>query len=91
MKRRVKHLLRNIAGLLLVGLGILGLFLPILQGVLFLVLGLGLIDHPVKHRLHRWLSHRLKLYRAFAIRYLRVKRRIRSRRMRAAAAKRRGE
>ena len=40
--------------------------LPILQGWLFIVLGLGLIEHPAKHRLHRYLSHRFKLYRRVA-------------------------
>jgi nitroreductase len=69
-----------LAGVLLVLLGIVGLFLPVLQGALFIVLGLGLIEHPVKHRLHRWLAARLRSYRAIAIRYLRFKRRLRLRR-----------
>lgn len=44
--------MRNVAGVLLVLLGIVGLVLPFLQGVLFLVIGLAMIDLPIKHRLH---------------------------------------
>ena len=70
----IVHVLRNIAGTVLVLLGVLGLFLPFLQGVLFLVLGLGLIDHPLKRRAHHWFRHRFPPYRAIALRYMRWKR-----------------
>jgi uncharacterized membrane protein YbaN (DUF454 family) len=61
----VIRVLRNIAGVLLVLLGIVGLVLPILQGVLFLVLGLTLIDVPQKQAVHRWLQ-RWRWYRWLA-------------------------
>ena len=77
MTRRIAHLARNVAGVLLIMLGVISGFLPILQGWVFIVLGLGLIDHPLKHRVHGWLSHRSKAYRAVAIRYLRAKRGLR--------------
>ena len=68
--------LRNVAGVLLIVLGLISGFLPILQGWVFIVLGLGLIQHPLKHRLHVWLSRRSKAYRALAIQYLRAKRKL---------------
>ena len=43
-------------------LGVVGLVLPVLQGVLFLVGGLALIDLPIKGKAHRWLM-RFALYR----------------------------
>ena len=75
-------MLRNLAGVLLVLLGIIGLFLPFLQGVLLIVLGLSLIEHPWKHRLHHWLEARSGWYRAIALRYLRFKRKLRHARQR---------
>jgi len=69
--------LRNVAGVLLIVLGVISGFLPILQGWVFIVLGLGLIQHPFKHRLHGWLSRRSKAYRAVAIQYLRATRTLR--------------
>lgn len=68
--------LRNVAGVLLIVLGLISGFLPILQGWVFIVLGLGLIQHPLKHRLHVGLSRRSKAYRALAIQYLRAKRKL---------------
>jgi len=44
MKAALNHILKLILGWTLVFLGILGLFLPILQGVLFLVLGFALLS-----------------------------------------------
>ena len=61
------RILKNIGGILLVLLGIAGLFLPILQGILFIFLGLAMIDLKAKHRLHRWLGHHFKLYRRVAL------------------------
>ena len=75
MSRLVRGL-RNIAGVLLIVLGVISGFLPILQGWVFIVLGLGLIQHPLKHRVHAWLSRRSKAYRALAIRYLRARRKL---------------
>ena len=79
MKRRIVHVVRNVAGIVLILLGVISGFLPILQGWVFIVLGLGLIDHPLKHRAHGWLAHRSKAYRAVATQYLRAKRNLRRR------------
>lgn len=55
----LKRLLRFIFGTVFIVLGILGLFLPILQGFLFLGVGL-LILAPESRRLQR-LKHRLEI------------------------------
>jgi hypothetical protein len=67
------RVLRNVGGILLLLLGIVGLFLPVLQGWLFIVLGLGLIDLPIKHRLHQR-AKRWRWYRWISERYMRFKR-----------------
>lgn len=51
--------LRPILGWLFILLGILGFFLPFLQGVLFLALGILLVGR--RNRVVRWLSVHLKL------------------------------
>lgn len=79
MRKAAKRWLRNSCGVALVLLGIVGLFLPILQGVLFLVLGIGMIDHPLKHRLHVWAAGRSRLYRRVSLAYFRMRRRIANR------------
>lgn len=73
----LKRLLRNIAGIVLVLLGIVGLFVPVMQGLLFLVLGLALIDLPVKHRAHEALKARFRAYRWVAMRHHGFKRSLR--------------
>lgn len=52
MKKNFFKFLRLLSGFFLIVLGFLGLFLPVLQGVLFLALGLLLlsVDIPVVHR-----------------------------------------
>ena len=86
------RVLRNIAGVALVLLGVVGLVTPILQGILFIVLGLALIDLPIKHRSHVWLGRRSGAYRWTALKHHRVKRAIlhrhRARRARKAALRR---
>ena len=60
MHSRMFRLLRIGLGSLLILLGLIGLFLPILQGVLFLVLG-GLLlfrDIPFLRRFWGWLKTR---------------------------------
>jgi len=42
-KRRFKHAARWASGWAFIALGVLGLFLPILQGILFLIIGLVLL------------------------------------------------
>ena len=44
---RLGRVLRILLGVTLIPLGIVGLFLPVLQGVLFLVLGLALLADEV--------------------------------------------
>ncbi len=76
----VIRVLRNIAGFALVLLGVVGLVAPVLQGILFIVLGLALIDLPIKHRSHVWLAMRLGSYRWIALKHHRIKRAILRRR-----------
>ena len=40
----VKHILILVIGWLFIALGILGLFLPFLQGILFLIIGLAILS-----------------------------------------------
>ena len=76
MKRTIQRWMRNIAGLLLVLLGVIGGFIPVLQGWVFIVLGLSLIEHPLKHRTHQWLKRRSRLYRRIALVFFRVRRKL---------------
>ena len=66
MKRNVLRVARIVVGLLLVLLGIVGLVLPVLQGVLFIVLGLGLlsVDIPPVRRLRDRLARYVREKRA---------------------------
>ena len=69
------RVLRNIAGFVLVLLGVVGLVAPG-PGILFIVLGLALIDVPIKHRSHVWLGKRSRAYRWIALKHHRIKRAI---------------
>lgn len=53
MNQAVKGVLIRIVGLVFLVLGILGLFLPLLQGILFLVIGAALLTYRTP--LFRWL------------------------------------
>jgi uncharacterized protein len=44
VKAQIKHILIQIVGWIFIVLGIIGLFLPILQGVLFLFIGLIILS-----------------------------------------------
>jgi hypothetical protein len=57
-----RRMARLIIGWLLVALGILGLFLPFLQGILFIAMGLGLLapEYPIIGRAYRRLRSRRK-------------------------------
>ncbi|MBW3011968.1 hypothetical protein KY311_02195 [Candidatus Woesearchaeota archaeon] len=48
---------KTVAGIFLVALGIIGLFLPVLQGLLFIFIGLGLLGNI---SFIIWLKKRLK-------------------------------
>ncbi len=58
--RTLKRTLRLVAGWIFLTLGVLGLFLPILQGILFLAIGIILLapDIPPFKRLLEWLRKR---------------------------------
>lgn len=60
MRRPSKRLVKLILGWSFLVLGVLGLFLPILQGVLFLAIGLGILaqEQPWAHRMLNRLKHR---------------------------------
>ena len=53
-------MVRVVLGWTLIGLGILGLFLPILQGILFLAIGVALLapSVPAMQRLRDWFYRR---------------------------------
>jgi uncharacterized protein len=44
VKAQIKHILIQIVGWIFILLGVLGLFLPILQGILFLLVGLMILS-----------------------------------------------
>jgi hypothetical protein len=60
MIKRIKRLVRIIAGIILILLGIAGLFLPILQGFLLIFAGLILLEYPPITRLAHKLKERWK-------------------------------
>jgi len=43
-----KKLLKNILAIIIILLGIAGLFLPFLQGIIFILIGIGLLDFSRK-------------------------------------------
>ncbi len=53
-------ILRNVLAVLLIGFGIAMLVLPG-QGIVTILIGLSLLDLPIKHRVLRWLLRRKKL------------------------------
>ena len=80
----MKKIARNIAGTLLLLLGVVGIFLPLLQGFLFIALGIGMLDFERKTwvlaRTRRWLrrrgvSRKLLMYPSHARRARRVEKR----------------
>ncbi len=56
MKQRIRRAGKITVGVLLLGLGVIGLFLPFLQGVLFLVMGLTLLSTESR-RAKEWLHY----------------------------------
>lgn len=55
-----KKFARNVLGLSLIAAGIAMLVLPG-QGVLTILIGLSIVDLPIKHRIMRWLLQRPKI------------------------------
>lgn len=65
---KVRRTVRIVSGFALLGLGVIGLFLPILQGVAMIVAGLLLLspDFPLARRLLNWLKHKFQSFRKAA-------------------------
>jgi len=74
MKRVWRRILRNVIGAICIAIGIIGGFIPVLQGWMFILAGLLLIDWPgrawllakLRHtrlfrRTEAWLYHRFAL------------------------------
>jgi hypothetical protein len=57
--RRVWPVLRQVLGWIFIALGIVGMVLPVLQGVLFLMIGIALVGR--RNWLIRWCAVRIKL------------------------------
>lgn len=55
MKRRLKRLLIDFFGIVFIIFGVIGIFLPILQGIFFIIIGVYLLS---LHSL--WFSRKLK-------------------------------
>ena len=53
---KLKTIAILIIGWLFVGLGVLGLFLPILQGIFFILIGLGILSSR-SHTVRRFLNY----------------------------------
>jgi hypothetical protein len=55
--RVLKKTGRQFAGWFFISLGVIGLFLPFLQGILFIAIGLGLLageNESIRNHLRRW-------------------------------------
>ena len=52
MKQTLKRVLRHVFGWFFIVLGIIGLFLPVLQGILFIIVGISILtpEIPLFHR-----------------------------------------
>ena len=59
MKKHVKRIVVLVIGWTLIALGVVGLFLPVLQGVLFILLGLWVLSTE-SETAHRWLENARK-------------------------------
>ncbi|HUT32805.1 MAG TPA: PGPGW domain-containing protein [Planctomycetota bacterium] len=66
MVKLTVRVLRIIGGVLLVIVGIMGCFLPIIQGLLLIALGLWVLSHdiPAARRLKDWAEKRVRVERA---------------------------
>jgi uncharacterized membrane protein YbaN (DUF454 family) len=61
VERQVKRIIVLVIGWLLIAFGVVGLFLPVLQGVLFIMLGLLVLSRE-SQAAHRWLEHGRQRY-----------------------------
>jgi uncharacterized membrane protein YbaN (DUF454 family) len=56
MERQIKRIVVLVIGWTLIAVGVVGLFLPFLQGILFILLGLYVLSRESKTA-RRWLEH----------------------------------
>lgn len=61
MERQIKRVVVLLIGWTLIALGVVGLFLPFLQGILFILLGLYVLSRESKVA-QRWLDHGRQRY-----------------------------
>jgi uncharacterized protein len=61
MKLQIKRIVVLVIGWLLIAFGVVGLFLPVLQGVLFIMLGLLVLSRE-SVTAHRWLQRGRQRY-----------------------------
>ena len=61
MERQIKRIVALVIGWSLIAFGVVGLFLPILQGVLFIMLGLVVLSRE-SETAHRWLQRGRQKY-----------------------------
>jgi uncharacterized membrane protein YbaN (DUF454 family) len=61
MERQVKRVVALVIGWALIALGVVGLFLPFLQGILFILLGLYVLSRE-SQTARRWLDRGRKRY-----------------------------
>jgi uncharacterized membrane protein YbaN (DUF454 family) len=61
MEREIKRIVVLVIGWLLIAFGVVGLFLPVLQGVLFIMLGLLVLSRE-SETAHRWLQRGRQKY-----------------------------
>jgi uncharacterized membrane protein YbaN (DUF454 family) len=74
----LKKILLHIAGIGLILLGIIGLFLPILQGILMIIAGIGLLS-MANEGVRRWVDGLKKRYPKQATCFKRLKKKLRLR------------
>jgi len=62
LKDRIKKIIKLTIGWLLLCLGVIGLFLPFLQGILFILGGLAILanEYPWAHRCLVWCKAKFK-------------------------------
>ena len=61
MQREIRRVVVLIVGWLLIAVGVVGLFLPVLQGILFILLGLAVLSRESEIARH-WLERARRRY-----------------------------
>lgn len=60
MKRHIKKTLKNSIGFTCIAIGVIGLFLPFIQGILLITLGFSILECEKKHKLKEWVKAKIK-------------------------------